>query len=81
MSNVQQRLDEWRQAERHRDGLAAGSPEWQEADAEVRTAEKAYHAQVAQAFARRAEVEYQDRNRGWLKEPDRRTSESGEGAR
>lgn len=62
MQNVKLRLDAWRDAERHCDGLALDSSEWQEADEDVRRAETVYHAEVAQVSARYAEEEFQDRN-------------------
>ena len=73
VQNVKLRLDAWREAERHRDGLALGSPEWGEADEQVRTAAKVFHAELAQVSARYAEAEFQERSR-WFSTLDRRTS-------
>lgn len=77
MQNVKLRLDDWREAERLRDALALGSSEWQEAEEEVRSAAKAFHAELAQASVRYAEEEFQDRNR-WSAQLDRRTSGAGD---
>ena len=77
VQNVKLRLDAWRDAERRRDGLALGCSEWQEAEEEVRSAAKAFHAELAQASVRYAEVEFQERNR-WSAQLDRRTSEAGD---
>ncbi len=74
MQNVKLRLDAWRDAERRRDGLVVGSSEWQEADEEVRGAEKAFHAELAQTSARYAEAEFQDSNPAWSAHLDRLTS-------
>lgn len=71
--NVKLRLDAWREAERHRDGLALGSPEWAEADEQVRTAAKMFHAELAQVSVRYAEEALQARDR-WFSTLDRRTS-------
>lgn len=76
MRNVKLQLDSWRDAERRRDRLAPGSPAWQEADEDARTAAKAFHAEVAQASARYAEEDFQDR-RPWSLPSDRRTSPAG----
>ena len=76
MQNVKLLLDSWRDAERRRDGLAKGSPEWQEADEDARSAAKLFHAEVAQASARHAEEDYQNR-RPWSLQADRRTSPVG----
>lgn len=65
MQNVRFRLDAWREAERRRDGLALGSPEWQEAEEDVRSAAKLFRAEVAQASVRYAEEEFQHRS-PWL---------------
>lgn len=62
MQNVKLRLDAWRDAERRRDALAVGSSEWQEAEEDVRSAAKVFHAEVAQATVRYAEAEFWDRN-------------------
>lgn len=78
MQNVKLRLDTWRDAERRLDGLALGSSEWQEAEDDVRRARKVFHAEVAQASARYAEVEFQGRNLGWSAQLDRRTSEAAD---
>lgn len=74
MQNVKLRLDAWREAERHRDALASAGTGSEEAEEEVRTAEKAYRAELAQASVRYAEEEFQDHNRGWSSELDRRMS-------
>lgn len=73
MSNLKLRLDAWRDAERRRDRLALGTPGWQEAEEDVRSAAKVFHAEEAQESARYAEAEYHDRNR-WSARLDRRTS-------
>ncbi len=65
VQNVRLRLDAWREAERRRDGLALGSPEWQAAEEDVRSAAKLFHAEVAQVSVRYAEEEFQDRS-PWL---------------
>ena len=74
MHNVKVRLDAWRQAEHDRDGLAVGSSERQEAEEQVRAAEKAFHAEFAQTSARYAEAEFRDSRRGWSAHLDRRVS-------
>jgi hypothetical protein len=71
VQNVKLRLDAWRDAEHRRDGRALGSPGWQEADEEVRSAAEIVHAEVAQASARYLESELQDRN-PWAVQLDRR---------
>lgn len=76
MQNAKLRLDAWREAERRRDALALGSSEWQEAEEDVRSAAKVFHAEVAQASVRYAEEEFQDRN-PWPAQLDRRTSGAG----
>lgn len=78
MQNVKMRLDAWRDAQHRRDGLALGSSEWQEAQDEVRSAEKAFHAELAQASARYAEAEFQGPNRGWSAQLDPRTSRAAD---
>ena len=78
MQNVKVRLDAWRDAEHRRDGLALGSSEWQEAEDDVRSAEKAFHAELAQESARYAEAEFQGPNRGWSGQLDRRGSRAGD---
>lgn len=74
VQNVKIRLDAWRDAERRRDALALDSAEWQEAVEEVRNAEKAFHAELAQVSARYAEDEFLHLNRGLVPHLDRRTS-------
>jgi hypothetical protein len=74
MQNVKVRLDAWREAEHRRDGLVLGSAERQEAEEQVRTAEKAFHAELAQTSARYAEQEFRSSNLGWSAQLDRRTS-------
>ena len=76
MSNLKLRLDAWRDAERRRDRLALGTSGWQEAEEDVRSAAKVFHAEEAQESARYAEAEYHDRNR-WSARLDRRTYGSG----
>lgn len=76
VQNVKMRLDAWRDAERRREGLALDSPEWQEAEEDVRSACKVFHAEVAQASARYAEQDFQDRS-PWSAQSDRRTSRAG----
>lgn len=68
MRNIMVRLDEWRDAERRRDALPAGSSEWQAADEEVRRARTAYHAAGAQASAYHAELDLAELPawRAWL---------------
>jgi hypothetical protein len=56
MHNVLERLTEWRRAERRRDDLPVGSPEWQLAVEEVERAQTAYRAEMAQATARSREA-------------------------
>lgn len=77
MQNVQLRLEAWREAERRRDALALGGSEWQDAEEEVRSAAKAFHAELAQASVRYAEEEFQERN-PWSAQLDRRTSRAGD---
>ena len=77
MQNVKMQLDAWRDAERRRDGLATGSAERQEAEEDVRSAAKVFHAEEAQASVRYAEEEFQHRNR-WSARLDRRTSGAGD---
>jgi hypothetical protein len=77
LQNVKLRLDAWRDAERCRDGLALGGSEWQEAEEDVRSAAKAFHAELAQVSARYAEEEFQGRN-PWSAQLDRRTSGAGD---
>ena len=60
--DVKLRLDAWRDAERRRDGLVTGSPEWQDAEEDVRSAAKVFHAELAQVSVRYAEEEFQARN-------------------
>lgn len=74
MQNVKMRLDAWREAERHRDTLAVVGSEWEEAEEAVRTAEKAYRAELAQASVRYAEEHFQDTSPRWSPELDRRMS-------
>lgn len=74
MQDAKTRLDEWRAAENRRDGLVRGSPEWQEADAEVQSAKKAFDAAFAQAYARYSEEQYQAQNPHRSAEGERRTS-------
>lgn len=78
MQNVKLRLDAWRDAEHRRDRLAPGSSEWQDAEDEVRSAEKAFHAEFAQASARYAEAEFQGLNRGWSAQVDPGTSRAAD---
>jgi hypothetical protein len=63
VENVNARLDAWRAAMRGLDGLVVGSPERQEAEAELERIAKAFHAEEAQAFVRYAEEAYQGWNR------------------
>ena len=74
MQDAKNRLDAWRAAEIRRDGLDRGSPEWQEADAEVQSAKKAFDAAFAQAYAKYNETRYQAQNPHWSAEIERRTS-------
>lgn len=76
MQNVRLRLDAWREAERRRDSLALGSPEWLEAEADCRSAAKHFHAEVAQVTARYAEAELRDRSSWWVLR-DRRSADRG----
>ena len=78
MEDVKTRLDAWRDAERRRDGLAPGSAEWQDAENEARRADKAFHAELAQASARYAEAELQGPNWGWTARVDRLTQRAGD---
>ena len=59
MQDVKLRLDAWRDALHRRDRLPPGSPGWQETDVEVRRAETAYRAEVAQVAARYSEAAFQ----------------------
>ena len=77
MQNVKFRLDAWRDAERRRDGLAPGSPEWHEAEEDVRSAAKVFHAEETQESVRYAEEEFQDR-KPWSARLDRRISGAGD---
>jgi hypothetical protein len=76
MHAVKLRLEAWREAEHRRDGLAPGSPEWQQADEELRNAEKAFHGEEAQEYARYAEAEF-EHGHPWSAHVDRRTSGAG----
>lgn len=78
MQNVKMRLDAWRAAAQRRDGLAPGSSEWQDAEDDVRSAERAFHAELAQASARYAEAEFQGLNRGWSAQLNPRTSRAAD---
>lgn len=73
MNDVKLRLDAWRNAERRRDGLDAASTEWRGADDEVRTANKAFHAELAQASARYTVAELRGPQPGWFTRLDRLT--------
>lgn len=77
VQNVKLRLDSWRDAERHRDRFAPGSPEWREADEDARSAAKVFHAEVAQASARYAEEELRHCN-PWSMQFDRHTSDASD---
>ena len=66
-------LAAWRDAERRRDELQLGSSEWQEAEDEVQSAAKVFHAELAQASVRYAEEESQNRS-PWAARLDRVTS-------
>lgn len=74
MQDVKLRLDAWRDALHRRDRLPPGSPGWQEADVEVRRAETAYRAEVAQVAARYSEAEFRRPSLGWSTGADPRTS-------
>jgi hypothetical protein len=78
MQNVKLRLDAWRDAERRRDRLAPGSPEWQDAEDEVRRCVLVFHAELAQASARYAEAEFQGPRPAWSPRADRLTQRAGE---
>jgi hypothetical protein len=78
MENVKLRLDAWREAEHRRNRLAAGSPEWHDAEHEVRSAATAFHAELAQVSARYAEAEFQRPNPRWSTRVDRVTQLAGE---
>lgn len=74
---VKLRLDAWREAERRRVAAASlGASEREAAEEEARTAEKAFHAELAQASARYAEAAYPDRDRGWAEQMSRRACRS-----
>ena len=75
MRDAKTRLDAWRAAEHRRDRLACGTPEWEEADEEVRSAKQAFDAAFAQAYARYTEEWFQARNPRWSAAADRRTSQ------
>ena len=77
LQNVKRRLDAWREAERRRDALALDSSEWQEAEEEVRSAAKAFHAELAQASVTYAEEEFHNRNR-WSPQLDPRSAGAGD---
>lgn len=77
MQNVKLRLDEWRDAERGRDGLALGSAEWQEAEEGVRRAAKVFHAELAQVSVGYAEAALHHRN-PWSSQLDRLTAGAGD---
>lgn len=77
MENVKLRLDEWRDAERRRDGLVLGSAEWQDAEEEAQRAATVFHAEVAQASVRYAETELRDRH-AWEKELGPRSPGAGD---
>ena len=51
-------LDEWRAAERQRDALPRGIPEWQAAEEEAQHARTAYRAEASQAAAYYAELDF-----------------------
>ena len=74
LQDAKNRLDAWRAAETRRDGLDRGSPEWQQADAEVQSAKKAFDAAFAQAYAKYNEARYQAQNPRSSVEVERRTS-------
>lgn len=78
MPKVKVRLDAWRDAERRRDGLAPGSSEYQDAEDDVRSAEKAFHAEFAQASARYAEAELQGSRWAWAAQLDLRTTRAAD---
>ncbi len=78
MQNVKLRLEAWRDALHRRDRLAPGSSVWQDAEAEVRSAETAFHAELAQVSARYAEAEFQEPNPGWSARVDRLIQRAGE---
>jgi len=78
MQNVRSRLDAWREAEHRRDGLAPGSPERQDAEDEVQSAEKAFHAELAQESARYAEAELTGSSPRWSGRVDRLTQRAGD---
>ena len=74
MQDAKARLDAWRATEHRRDRFACGSPEWQEADEEVRRAKQAFDVAFAQAYARYTEERFQARNPRWSADTNRRTS-------
>ena len=63
--NMTERLAEWRQAERLRDGLPVGSAEWQLAVSEIHRAHSAYRAEVAQAAAQHRELDLAAHHYPW----------------
>jgi hypothetical protein len=63
--DVWEQLTEWRRTEHLRDELAAGSPAWQEADEEVRRAQTAYRAALAQVTARQREADIPAHRHFW----------------
>ena len=73
MQNVKLRLEAWRDAERRRDGLPLDTAAWQEAEEDTRRTAKLFHAEVAQASARYAEEDFQDRS-PWSLQLDQRAS-------
>lgn len=78
MDNVKFRLEAWRRAERRRDRLPPGSAEWQEAEDEVRAAQTAYHAELAQVSARYAGFQSQELDRARYPRLDRGIQRAGE---
>ncbi|HEX8938835.1 MAG TPA: hypothetical protein VF763_01620 [Candidatus Limnocylindrales bacterium] len=74
MQDAKTRLDAWRAAETRRDGLVRGTPEWQEADEEVRNAKQAFDAAFAQAYAQYTEERYEAEHPRWSAHLERRTS-------
>lgn len=74
MHDAKTGLDAWRAAETRRDGLVRGTPEWQEADEEVRNAKRAFDAAFAQAYAQYTEEQYQAEHPRRSADLERRTS-------
>ena len=65
MVEIAVRLEEWRAAERRRDALPSGSPEWTAADEAVRRAQAAYRGEASQAEGSHTDVDVVIHDRTW----------------